>query len=565
MEKRWLYPPAMPARIERSLAEFTPLQRMILHRRGIETGLQASEYLQAARPLTSDPFLMRGMGSAVDRLERAIDSREKVVVYGDYDTDGVTASAVMLDFLENLGASVESYIPNRFDEGYGLNAGALARIQKSGVGLVLTVDLGIRSVEVIDSAAREGLDVIVTDHHRPGSELPPALAVINPKQPGDTYPFKDLSGVGLAYKLCQAIAARLSKPEPTSLLDLVAVGTVGDVVPLTGENRHLVAKGLEVLNRQERIGLRALARVARYAPGRLDATAIGFGLSPRLNAAGRMGSAEAALRLLVERDPNSAARLAEELDQANDERRRVTQDVVQRARSSIQERGVGEIIVVADPTFNEGVVGLAAARLAETYYRPALVARRGEATTRGSARSIPEFHITQALDQCAELIDRHGGHAAAAGFTVANDRWDELVGRLDHLAREAFAGREITPSLEIDANARLSEIDEPLLSFGARLEPCGHGNPAPVLAAHGVHILQRRVVGSDGGHLKLTLSDGVSFHDAIGFRLGGKHDQLPEIVDVAFKPEWNDYIGVRSIQLNVVDIRPASPSVPDRN
>jgi single-stranded-DNA-specific exonuclease len=562
LEKHWLYPPSVPSRVEQALADFTPLQRLILWRRGVETRQQAVEYLQAARPISSDPMLLRGMDCAVDRLLKAIDSRQKIVIYGDYDTDGVTASAVMLDFLRPLGADVESYIPNRFDEGYGLNTEALASIQASGGQLVITVDSGIRSVSEIDAAARAELDVIITDHHHPGAELPRAVAIINPKQPGDEYPFKELAGVGLAYKFCQALASRLSLSEPTSLLDLVSVGTVADVVTLSGENRHLVARGLEVLNRHERPGLLALTKVSRYPTGRLDAAAIGFGLGPRLNAAGRMGSASAALQLLMERDPDSALRLAEELEQANDDRRKATQDAVQRATAGIEGKGVDEIIIVVDPSFNEGVVGLAAARLAEAYYRPVLVARQGEENTRGSARSIPEFHITQALDQCADLIVRHGGHAAAAGFTVSNDRWDEFVARIGDVARQSLADVELSPSLEIDAQAALSEIDESLLSFIGQLEPCGHGNPAPILAAHDVRILQRRVVGREGGHLKLTLSDGQSFRDAIAFRQGQKHDQLPEIVDVAFKPEWNDYMGVRSIQLNVVDIRPAGNRTP---
>lgn len=556
MEKRWMYPPPVPPMIERALADFTPLQRLILWRRGVETRPQAAEYLQAAHSISSDPMLLRGMAPAVDRLLKAIDARERIVVYGDYDTDGVTASAVMISYLRSLGAEVESYIPNRFDEGYGLNAEALASIQASGAGLVLTVDSGIRSVIEIDAAVRSGLNVIVTDHHQPAAELPRALAIINPKQPGDEYPFKELAGVGLAYKLCQALASTLSQPEPTSLLDLVSVGTVADVVTLSGENRHLVAMGLEVLNRQERPGLLALTEVSRYPTGRLDAAAIGFGLGPRLNAAGRMGSASAALQLLMESDPASARRLAAELEQANEERRRATQDVVQRASEGIEGRSIEEIIVVADPSFNEGVVGLAAARLAEAYYRPALVARQGEENTRGSARSIPEFHITHALDRCADLIVRHGGHAAAAGFTVANERWDEFVARISDVARETFAGMELSPSLRIDAQATLGEVDESLLAFLGQLEPCGHGNPPAVLAAQNVRILQRRVVGREGGHLKLTLSDGRSFHDAIAFRQGNKHDQLPEVVDVAFKPEWNEYMGVRSIQLNVVDIQP---------
>lgn len=561
MEKRWVFPPRIPPGIDISLSRFSPIERRILLRRGVQTEQEATDFLRGAAPGSNDPYLMRGMQAAVDRLMRAIDSREKIVVYGDYDTDGVTASAVMLDFLGSLGARVESYIPNRFDEGYGLNAPALAEIRESGAALVMTVDSGIRSVAEVESAVRGGLDVIITDHHHPGHVLPRATSIVNPKQPGDEYPFKELSGVGLAYKVCQAISARLDLPEPSFLLDLVALGTVADVVPLNGENRFLVSQGLEVLNRQARVGLRALAKVARYASGRIDAAAIGFGLGPRLNAAGRMGSAAAALGLLMEQNEEQARRLAEELERANDERRRITLEVVELARARVGEQGPQDVIVVADPSFNEGVVGLAAARLAETYYRPALIARRGERSTRGSARSIPGFHITQALDACAGLTERHGGHAAAAGFSVSNERWDEFVNRLEAFAHEAFAGRDVSPVLEIDAESSLGEVSENLLSFLQQLEPCGHGNPAPVLAVSKVRVVDRRVVGKEGGHLKMTLSDGRVFREAIAFRQGKKADELPEEVDVAFKPEWNDYMGVRSIQLNVLDVRPAATGV----
>ncbi|MBI4769700.1 MAG: single-stranded-DNA-specific exonuclease RecJ, partial [Chloroflexi bacterium] len=388
--KRWQIHPLLPPAAEDALAPIgPPILRQVLYNRGYTDARQARAFLAGASLESTDPLRLRGMAAAVARLGAALDRGERIVVYGDYDTDGVTATALLVQTLGALGGVVEPYIPNRFDEGYGLNTEALGTLAEGGPGLVGTVDCG---------------------------------TLINPRQPGDEYPYKELAGVGLAYKLAQALVSARGADFPTdSLLDLVALGTVADLAPLTGENRALVRAGLALLNRPERPGVRSLLGVSRVAPGQVSATTVGFSLGPRLNAAGRLDSALAAYELLTTRDAARLAPLAAQLEAQNRERQELTRSMHQQARElALDGQGEPLLLFAAHETFNRGVVGLAASRLVDEFYRPALVAERGPQETRGSARSIPEFHITAALDECTDLLERHGGHAAAAGFTVRN-------------------------------------------------------------------------------------------------------------------------------------------------
>ena len=562
MHKYWVLPEPIPPELDAALGAHAPLERQILVRRGVHSLEQADLFLKGGEPETGDPFLLLGMEAAVPRLLQAARSGEPVVVYGDYDADGVTATALLVEVLEGLGARVSAYIPNRFDEGYGLHEAALTVLHHQGARVVVSVDCGIRSVREAEHARDLGLDLILTDHHHPGADLPPAFAVINPRLPGDPYPFKELAGVGLAYKLAQALRRQSGGPDPEEHLDLLAVGTIADLAALQGENRHLVSQGLKQLNGEGstamRPGIRALIRVSGYEPGRVNATAVGFGLGPRLNAAGRLESADKALRLLTTRDPVEAESLAHELDAANRERQRLTRVTVERAR--LLGLGAGPIpalIFAAHAEFNAGVVGLAAGRLTEEYYRPAIVASIGEETTRASARSIPGVHITEMLDACADLLVQHGGHAVAAGFTVRNENLEIVVERLRSSANATLGGSDPRPRLEIDAEARFADLDGALMSFLERLEPCGIGNPVPVFASRQVTVVQRRAVGSDGSHLKLTLREGGRLFDAIAFRQGDLAEGLPARVDVAYHLERNLYLGVETPQLNVQDIRPS--------
>ncbi len=558
----WHVAPPPPPEAEEALRRFPPILRQVLYQRGFRTYDDARAFLEARPPEgTQDPFAIRDMDVAADRLIAAIRRREPIAVYGDYDVDGVTATALLTQALRRLGADVRPYIPNRFDEGYGLNFGALGTLHEQGVRVVVTVDCGIRSVEEAEHARHLGLDLIISDHHIPGEELPPALAVVNPKRADDAYPEKFLAGVGLAYKIAQALFLRLRPREADTVraaLDLVALGSVADLAPLQGENRYLVREGLHRLRRPQRQGLFSLIQVSGLKPERLTATHIGFMLGPRLNAAGRLDSALAALELLLTDDYMEAGRLAMQLDAQNRERQRQTREVQEKAEAiALADGEVPLLLFAAHPDFNPGVVGLAASRLVERYYRPAIVGQRGAEFTRASCRSIPEFHITHALEACGHLLEHYGGHAAAAGFTVRNDRLPDLLACLHAQAEAALGSLDLRPTLHADAEVRLRDLGVQVLTDFRWLEPTGYGNPRPRFVARGVRVLSARTVGKEAQHLKLILEDGGTRHEAIAFRQGHWLEDMPKTVDIFFTYEWNEYNGQRRPQLNIKDLRAA--------
>jgi single-stranded-DNA-specific exonuclease len=558
-QKIWKIFPPIPPGIDRALEDYPPVLRQLLFNRGLSSPEAAQRYLEAAGPAEgSDPFALLGMEAAVERIRVAISGREPIAVYGDYDVDGVTATALMVQALQEAGAQAQAYIPHRFEEGYGLNNQALEELHAQGIQLVITVDCGVRALAEAAHARNLGLDLVVVDHHHPGEALPTAAAIINPKQGGDTYPEKGLAGVGLAYKLACALAQSGIGPDPTSQLDLVALGTVADLAPLQGENRSLVRAGLRVLQRTRRTGLQSLMGAARLHPARVTAASIGFVLGPRLNAAGRLDSALAAYRLLVTEDHQEAGLLAQQLDDQNRERQRLTRAIQSEAEAlALAGDPNTPLLFAADPGFNAGVVGLAASRLLEQHYRPAVVAQQGEQVTRASCRSISEFHITAALDQCADLLVKYGGHAAAAGFTVRNEHLPALKARLIEIAREQLSGLDLAPTLHADLELPLSELHPSLLVELAKLEPTGQQNPRPQFVSRNLRITQRRAVGKEGAHLKMTVSDGAISYDAIAFRQGHWLQQLPERVDLLYEFELNEYNGRTSLQLNVRDIKPS--------
>ncbi|NUM49355.1 MAG: single-stranded-DNA-specific exonuclease RecJ, partial [Anaerolineales bacterium] len=450
------------------------------------------------------------------------------------------------------------YIPNRFDEGYGLNNEALSQLQNDGIQLVISVDCGIRSLDEAAHAQKIGLDLIITDHHTPGEDLPAAFAVINPKRKGDPYPDKDLAGVGVAYKVASALVSRHPRPNFSleEVHDLVALGTVADLVPLIGENRALVRAGLRRMRAPQRQGLHSLMGVASLTAARVTATDIGFTLGPRLNAAGRLDSALSAYELLTTRDVFRAGQIAQYLDNQNRERQKLTRDMQTLAEAlAVPDGETPYLLFAAHPDFNPGVVGLAAARLTEQYYRPAIVAHQDADTTRGSCRSIAEFHITAALDQCKELLLRHGGHAAAAGFTVPNENLPELVARLQQIAADQLSGEDLRPVIHADVEVQLADLNMDLLKELDLLQPTGYGNPDPVFVARGVKVVNSRPVGRDSSHLKLTLGDGKKVLDAIAFKFGHWQGNMPPRVDVMFTFERNEYQGYVNLQLNVRDLK----------
>lgn len=565
--KRWQIAPRVSSLVLARFAErqLNPLIVQILYNRGITTPEQASAFL-SPDSLMGNPFQLAGMHQAVDRIRRAIRAGEAMAVYGDFDVDGVTATVVLVQTLASLGAKVKPYIPHRIDEGYGLNKDALQQLKEQGVRVVITVDCGVRSLDEVAFGKQIGLEMIVTDHHAPGDELPEAFAVINPKQPHCPYPSKELAGAGVAFKLAQALLrAETQVPLGKSkmpiaeeaLVDLVALGTVADLVPLTGENRVLVQRGLARLRESERPGVQALMRYAALKPEAIDAGTIGFILGPRLNAAGRLESALRAYDLLSTQYPGEADKLAQFLEETNRERQRLTTEMTAKAREVAAMSAESErLLFVIAPEFPEGIVGLIASRLADEFYRPAFAVHQGEEESRGSARSISEFNVVAALDQCRDLLVRHGGHAMAAGFTVRNENLPALQARLKQIAESELAQIELMPTLNVDAEASLSEMNLKLAEALAQLAPFGYGNREPIFVSRDLSVREARIVGTD--HLKLTLSDGPILMDAIAFRQGSWLEQLPPHIDVAYQLEAQVWNGKPRLQLNIKDIKPAN-------
>jgi single-stranded-DNA-specific exonuclease len=568
--KNWLLKPAAPAEYLARNSGIHPVLAQVLYNRNLTTSADALRFLRG-EPEKTDPFQLKGMNRAVARIRQAIKRRELIVVYGDFDADGVTATALLVQALQALKANVRPYIPHRVDEGYGLNSDALLKLKRKGVSLVITVDCGIRSIQDVEDGKAAGLDIIVTDHHSIGPEIPNALAVINPKQEDCKYSEDMLAGVGIAYKLAEALFTVYRtndrfEPELVleDLLDLVAIGTVADLAPLDRvENRALVRRGLEKLNQAKRLGVRALLEVAGARAGSLTTTSIGFVIGPRVNAAGRLGSAMLAYDLLMTQEIAEAQKLALELQALNIQR----QDLTRAAQTMIRDRILqsddrdAPLLFAGDSSFIPGIVGLVAGRLVEEFYRPAVVMEFGEHESRASCRSIPQFDITHALDQCSDLLVRHGGHAQAAGFTVLNENLPVFKERLMGIATDALQGQDLRPILEIDAEIDAPNVNIDLLHELGRLEPTGHHNPVPTFVTRNLRVHEYRTVGKSDDHLKLRLTrPGMLSLDCIGFGLGEWAREMPNCIDIAYQLEINEYNGNRTLQLNLQDIRPAGAS-----
>ncbi len=568
--KQWEFAqPAPEAFIERLVRKGQhPVVAQLLWARGYETADEALGFFDHYGG-DDNPFRLKGMLDAVYRLRMAIRYGERIAVYGDFDCDGVTSTVLLTQALARLGADVQAYIPDRVDEGYGLNSPALKSLADDGVNVVVTVDCGIRSVKEVEDANSYGLDVIVSDHHSVGPNLPPAYAVINPKQADCPYPEKMLAGVGLAYKIVQGIymeqqrrGYRTDDPwHPDDWLDLVAIGTVADIAPLRGENRTLVRRGLRRLQHPDRPGLRALYKVARIRPGEVTATTIGFQIGPRINAAGRLRSALLAVNLLNSEDEAAADELAQELNALNQERQAKTREMQSWAEEAFEDGVDGRFLLFAtDDRFEQGVVGLVASRLTDTHYRPSVVVQLGEEESHASCRSIPEFHITHALEQCDDLLERYGGHAAAAGFTVLNDNIPALGERLATIAADSLSAMTLIPTLRVDVELPLADVNLELIKALDQLEPTGEANPTPVFVTRNVRVTDAKPVGAEGQHLKLRLADATGAAEAIAFRWGDRQTAFLGRIDVAYTVELDTWNGQQRIKLHLEDVRPAERS-----
>ncbi|MBI4497368.1 MAG: single-stranded-DNA-specific exonuclease RecJ [Chloroflexi bacterium] len=567
--RRWHLQPPLPERLGARFAAagVHPLLAQLLYNRGFTAPQAAQAFLRAGVALVHDPFLLPDMDRAVARVRRAIAEREPIAVYGDFDADGITATALLVTGLRRLGGVARPYIPHREAEGYGLNRPALDALHAEGIGLVITVDTGTSAPDEVAHARALGVETIVTDHHSIPEQLPQAVALLNPHRQDTAapYPFPHLTGAGVAYKLLGAVARSLGRDlDEDDYLDLVAIGTVADLGPLLGENRYFVRHGLRLLNTPaagpgpgpRRLGLQALFRRAGLKPGTLTARDIGFMIAPRLNAAGRLDHASLSYRLLTTEDPEEAYRLADTLEALNRERQLRTEDALARARELVGDGADLPLVLVGDASFGAGIVGLVAGKLAEEWYRPAVALAVGPELSQGSARSIPGFNIVQAVRECQDLLERCGGHAQAAGFTVRTERLPALRERLLDVAARTLAGQEPVPVLEVDAAVAPDALPGAAALALHELEPHGLDNPEPLFLGRGLALADHRAVGAEGKHLQLKLRDARAVWRAVGFHLAGQADQLAPRLDVVYTLEVDGWAGRGTLRLNVKDFRP---------
>ena len=565
--------PAAQVRLAAELS-LSPLLCQVLINRGITDATSARTFLTPSLHGLHDPYQILGMDAAVRRITAAVQQGEPMAVYGDYDVDGVTATALLMTFFEELGLRVASYIPEREGEGYGLNAEAMRHLARQGTRLLITVDCGSTAVAEVALARGLGIDTIITDHHQPPETLPAALAVLNPHQPGCGYPNKHLCGVGLVFKLLTALRASMRQigvlrerlPNLKRHLDLVALGTIADVTPIRGENRVIVHYGLQELTHTLKPGLQALRQVSGRQGKAANVGEVGFQLAPRLNASGRLGSAAQSLELLMARDREEAQRLAGLLDAVNQQRRTLQRDVEQMVHERIGQHYGGTppaAIVLGDADWHLGVVGIVAARIAETYHRPTFLLQINGDTARGSGRSIPAFDLYNGLQHCAEWLRQFGGHRYAAGLTMAAEHLPALQEAFIRYADDRLGPDDMQPVVRLDAVVLLADITEKLVNELTALAPHGSGNPAPVFAAYGVRCASPiRRLGQEGQHARFRVEQDDVSREAIAFQQG---DHVAEVAagggefDIAFTPVINTWRDRRTLELQLRDLRPHLP------
>lgn len=567
---QWREPGDPPADVVRTLAGALnlpePLCRL-LAARGHTTPEAARAFLRPSLSRLHEPSELTDLDQAVARLQSALDREETIFVHGDYDVDGMCAAALYTLVLRRLGGRVVPFVPHRMRDGYDLGPNGVERAKEAGAGLILTADCGIVAHDAVDAARAAGLDVIVTDHHTPSDTLPAAVAVVDPKRADCDYPNPDLSGTGVAYKVALALARErgVSAEEVHYTLDLVALATVADVMPLAGENRILTRYGLRVLERTRNPGLRALRAVAGLADRAVTAGHLGYVLAPRLNAVGRLEDAAAGLRLLLSGD-SDAEGLAGELEAANTRRRAVDREILDQALEALDgyDPGTDRGVVLAGEGWHPGVIGIVASRIVERIHRPTVLVavEAGKTVARGSARSIPGFDLFDAIRACGEHLERFGGHRAAAGFDIRTDRIAAFRAAFAEAARERLPEPPV-PEQRIDLELEMAEVTPELVRYMAYAAPFGVGNPTPVFALRSVQADGVRLVGADQSHLKLRLTDGGASLPAIGFRMAGSHSAIARSggpLDAAVKLEEDEWRGRRRIQAKLVDLRPAAGS-----
>ncbi|MDI6814556.1 MAG: single-stranded-DNA-specific exonuclease RecJ [Dehalococcoidales bacterium] len=554
---RWNLLPSVPDKHPVTTSGFPRLIAQLLYNRGLTEPSQLELFIAGDKLLSGNPSLLPDMPQAVARIYQALLSGENIAIYGDFDVDGITATALLVQGLSILGGKTTPYIPHRLTEGYGLKTAALENLYRQGISLVITVDCGITAHSPVKKAQRMGLDIIITDHHAPPAVIPPAIATVNPKLPNSNYFFSELAGVGVALKLLQALFQGVGKEKQLNeLIDLVALGTIADMVPLLGENRYLVKQGLKLINTTPRLGISEMITRAGLNIGSLDAESISWVIAPRLNAAGRLEHAITSYNLLMTNSPREAQELSIWLEQKNAERQRLMAKVLAKAREQILAQGVSSLLIASDNDYPVGIAGLVASKLAEEFYRPAIVIKTGELVSSGSCRSIPEFNIILALNQCSSLLSQFGGHPQAAGFTLPTKNLPRLKQRLSQLAATQLAGVDLRPRLDIDAELTLSELTGNTFQAIQQLAPFGQGNPLPTFLSRRVEVLDCRTMG-DGEHLRMKLQQGGTVWDGVGFGLGNYLAVISSPLDIVYNLEVDRWGGEERLRLNILDLAPA--------
>ena len=529
----------------------------ILNNRGIVTEEKIRLFLNPTRNDFHNPFLIKDMEKAVNRIIKAIENKERITIYGDYDVDGITSITVLKSFLQERGLEIAQYIPNRLTEGYGLNIEVVEKIKNRGCDLMITVDCGISAIKEIDYANQLGIETIVTDHHEPGQELPKAMAVIDNKRKDSTYPFRELAGVGVVFKVIQAISIKLGLKEEEYLkyLDIVCIGTISDIVPLVDENRVIAKLGLLLIKQTRNIGLRAIINMSGYKV--IDSNSISFGIAPRINACGRMGKAEDALELFLSKNINEVCQLAQKLNEYNKERQETEKAIYENAVEAIERENLqkNSAIIVGGHNWHHGVIGIVSSKITEMYFKPSiLLSFEDDGIGTGSGRSIPGFDLHEALSKCNNSIEKFGGHSMAIGITIKKDKFEDFKKQFEQIAEEADIN-DIIPIIKIDAKINFENINKEMVDSLKELEPYGEGNKMPIFAFKNLKIDSIRSL-SDGKHLKLTLKEGNTVINAIGFNMGHfiNEYRIGDKVDVAGVLEINHFNGVESVQINLKDI-----------
>ncbi len=540
-----------------SSASISPTIAQILVNRNIKTPEQVKDFLAPSLDNLHDPYLLPDMNKAVERIQKAKKNKERVLVFGDYDVDGLSATALLLEALEQFGICADFMIPNRLTEGYGLTSEAIESAIQKDISLVITVDCGISAVEEAKLAGTLGLDLIITDHHQQTGPLPEALAVVNPHRTDSTYPFKDLAGVGVAYKLAEAI---LGKEAAVSLLDLAAMGTMADIVPLLGENRIIVKVGLNMINNTERPGIQALKEIAEKNDRPVTSTAFAFVLAPRINAAGRLGDAAPVVELFRTKDENQAKKLAAFLDENNKKRREIDALLLKEAREKLEglvppQPRVG-IVALGGQKWHPGVLGIVASKLSDELRLPVFLFSVENGLARGSGRSIPPFNMIGALEKCSHMLEAFGGHHQAAGVRLKTSNMDAFRDKMSEFLIESVGEKGYTPPLQIDVAVELSDVGIGLVRELQMLEPFGFKNEEPVFGCKNTETMMPRLVGKN--HLKMRIKKGRQVLDSIGFGMGSKVESLSNdnnMVDTVFVPKLNQWEGRTTVQLHLKELR----------